>query len=293
MRIATILLLIGAAFAPVVAQEKKAEEKKDTPPVKQTGIKIASVVGMAQKLVPGAKGEKDKWVALKAGETVQEHTIIRTGLKKTKVVIRFPDGSEFTIDRATKIGIGQFRKTGNDVKAKLGLKYGAVRAQIEKGTGKTEYDISTPVATLSVRGSISKFGFTIDSGLGLLVENGFWDVREPKDPKNPDGFTKAKTFTPGEYSNGPKMPAIIVYLLRRHSNIADLFGLTRKDRLFQLKYGRGRGLIGLPGGRNTQGSTRLFKQSSDSGSDPDPDPESESESESNLNNGERYMDNAS
>jgi len=251
MRIATVILLVGAVFAPVVAQEKKAKAKKDPAPA--AGIKVVSVVGRAQKLVAGAKDEKDKWVSLQAGETLEEKTIIRTGFKKTKVVIKFPDGSEFTIDRATKIGISEFRKTGDDVKAKLGLKYGAVRAQIEKGAGKTEYEVETAVATLSVRGSLSMFGFTSDAGLGLKVDEGDWLVRLRS-------RKKGRTYKPGQYADGKGGPAVVVWMLRRHSNISDFFGLTRKDQQFQRENTRGRGLIGLPGGRNTQGSTRLFKQ---------------------------------
>jgi hypothetical protein len=69
------------------------------------------------------------------------------------VVLRFADRGEVTINRATKMGIGEFSKRGNAAKARLGLKYGRVRAKVETTAGPTDMQIQTAAATLSVRGS--------------------------------------------------------------------------------------------------------------------------------------------
>ena len=257
MRFFTIVLFVGLFVMPLAGKD----DGKGKPPVDDNQlIKVVSVAGSAEKFVAGNDG-KGKWVALKADEVIGEKTIIRTGLR-TKVALKFPDGTEIKINRATKIGIDQYRKSGNDVRARLGLKYGGLHAKIEKGSGKTDYKVSTPVATLSVRGSESEFGFAGDAGLGLHVADGMWEVNAGK------GKTK-KTYGPGQFADAKGGASVKIMMQRSITRIADRLGLTRRDRMSQANTTQaGRGTVGLPGpgGGSSTGGPRL-------GRPPRPDPE--------------------
>ena len=153
-----VLAVAGSTWAgpagPTTQPAKPAEVKKpDSPAPAGQALKVTvvSVSGPAQKMTPGAAAPQ--WEPLKADDKLDEMTIVRTGLNAT-VVLRFEDRGQFTINSATKIGISEFRKEGSVVKGEVGLKYGSVHASVDSSRGATSFQVSTPVATLSVPAAI-------------------------------------------------------------------------------------------------------------------------------------------
>jgi len=133
-----------------------ADDGKPATPMKAT---VVSVSGPAQK--SAVAGKDSKWLPLKKGDVLSDMTIVRTGMR-SKVVLEFADRARITINSATKFGIGEVRRKGNLVKARLGLKYGTIRAKVDVTKGPNDFRIRTPVATLSVRGCTA--GITHDGG---------------------------------------------------------------------------------------------------------------------------------
>ena len=136
---------------------------------------VVSVSGSAQKRLPG---EDQKWQPLEVGELLDLRTIIRTGLG-AEVVLMFGDRSKVTIANATKVGIGQFSKRDGLVSIHLGLKYGAIRASVDSSRGPNDFQVKTPVATLSIRGSEKQGSYFVDVGAKAIGHKGRVGVRTP------------------------------------------------------------------------------------------------------------------
>lgn len=174
----TVTLLMLAATAAAQAPTQPAEPAAVVAPSEQPAaadaqrmvVTVVSVEGVAHKMVSGS----DQWTPLVAGDELDELTVIRTGMR-TKVVLRMADRGEVVLDRSTKIGVGEFRQqSGGLVRTRLGLKYGAMRATVDSSRGANDVQISTPVATLSVRGTEGDIGYSSDRGLGLRGRDGTW-----------------------------------------------------------------------------------------------------------------------
>lgn len=183
---AATVFALSAPVAPAAAQEPKADGKapegaagKDAekPPkeaAKPTLLKatVVSVEGIAQKRL--AADPEGRWETIKAGDVLGELTLIRTGLG-TKVVLKFADRGNVTVEGTAKIGIGEFRKRGALVTMRVGLKYGAMRVQVDSTRGPNDFQVKTPVATLSVRGSGGRFAYS-EMGLGAQSTERTWRV---------------------------------------------------------------------------------------------------------------------
>jgi len=160
------LIAVTVAFAglgQLPAQDAKDAAKKA--PTDAVKVTVVSVKGVAHKRL--TSDPNSKWEALKVGDVLSDMTLIRTGLR-TKVVLDLSDRGRVMIRRASKIGIGEFSKMGNLVKARLGLKYGSMRAQLDSSRGPNDFRVALPVATLSIRGSGANMGFS-DWGMGFCI----------------------------------------------------------------------------------------------------------------------------
>lgn len=242
-------ICFGAAWALAtgfaLAQPATTTSAPQTAPAAGAGqaqqVEVVSVTGAAEKLVPA--GGKETWQAIRAGEKLSELTIVRTGLRAT-VVLRFADRAEMTIDRATKVGIGEFRRQGDLARARVGLKYGTVQAQVHSAAGPNDFQISTPVATLSVRGTGGQAGFSGDMGMGLMGTQGTWQLAG-------QGFQHS--LTAGEstfFQNlGPGFAAWLQMAMnQRGTQMGDAFGgLSPQEIQNLLNNGAGRGLLGFFG----------------------------------------------
>ena len=249
-RLIAILLVASAASAFAAGPTTKpaaAKPKAPEPAAENLKVTVVSVAGPAQKLLAG-KGQT-KWQPLKAGEELGELTVIRTGLG-AKVVLKFEDRGEVIVNNATKIGLGELRKKGNEATARLGLKYGTIRASVEAEKGKNDFRIATPVATLSVRGSSADAGFMVDSTRMLQAYAGRWWVQ-----KVLGTGTQEETFAViqrmvegGETMNSQLEAPIRIIMATRFAGVSDAFGITPSEQESLIQNPTGKRVSNTPSG---------------------------------------------
>ncbi len=210
----------------------------ETQPASVEKVTVVSVTGPAEKLI--ASASEPTWQPIQAGEQLDEMTVIRTGLR-AKVVLRFADRGEVVIERATKTGISEFRRQGGTARTSLGLKYGSMRVHVERARGPQDFEVTTPVATMSVRGTDGHIRFAGDMGLLLDGESGTWQViagsrrRQVGAGDSTDSnLTKTgdikqrRRYTPmGDTSGGLSKSELT--RLRKHTGGRQVFGLVRES----------------------------------------------------------------
>jgi hypothetical protein len=183
-----LLVVVTAAFseeaasppAPVVLEDSSSDQ-----PLQAT---VVSVAGKVSKMTFDAEGQ-EQWSPLTVGETLDEMTVIRTGFRSS-VVLRMEDRGEVTIDRVSKVGIREFRRQNDGLtRTRLGMKYGNMNYKVDSSRGANDARVTTPVATLSVRGSQAQIGYTGDRGLGLRSQAGTWRTAAGR---------RTRDVTPGE-----------------------------------------------------------------------------------------------
>lgn len=230
MRSMLWIVIAGLALSgPLTAQDKPAAS---APPAGQAMQAIVvSVSGSAQKMLSSAP--EPKWEPLKAGDRLDEMTVIRTGLR-SKVVLNLADRGEVDVESATKVGIAELRKSGQQVSAAIGLKYGMVRATVESARGPNDVRIATPTATLAVRHSKANVAFT-EVGMGLQVQQSPWRVRS--------NVNLVRTFYPGQVTNDRLTAWHNLAPLMRAIYLGDNRGLTRDELDFLANHGEGRGQL--------------------------------------------------
>lgn len=175
-----------ADVAPATQPSQQARAQAPDP-AQEFQAEAVSVTGVAQ--YRNAADPDGKWTKLASGDVLGQSMILRTGLG-AEVVLQFGDRGQVTVRSATKIGIAQLAKDGTALRTKLGMKYGSVRATVDSTKGLHDFQVSTPVATLSVRGSEAGIGSS-DFGLGLDVTAGNW-------PMNPGAGGQNGTAGPGQ-----------------------------------------------------------------------------------------------
>jgi len=228
------------------APKAPADPKPATQPAKSKDdtVVVTAVTGLAQRRT--MSDAKAKWETVKVGDVLSDLTVIRTGLG-TNVVIRFGDRGEVTVKSGTKIGIKEFSKKAGLANMRLGLKYGAMRARVDSSRGKkNDFRVSTPVATLSVRGSGGGLGYSTDRGGGLHIRSGNWNAFFPMGGSERNGGINEWLTGPGQYS------ADFESFLRA-AGIADQFGgLTPEEIVAALNNSDGRAGGFNVGGGGTQ-----------------------------------------
>ncbi len=230
-----VMVLTGASFA----QKDKTPEKKAAPKpkvddqVKPMVVTVKEVSGTARRLVVG-KDDK-KWVALKIGDKLDEMTIICTGFR-TKVVLTFADNSVVTIERATKMGIKEFRKEGKVTKTTLGLKYGSMRPTVKKAAGPNNFRVVMPTATAAARGSKLWVAYSGDFGSEMKCFSGKWNVKKGRNRRN---------LVKGEGTNNKLLASIKILKKKFTPVVGDVTGgLSRKEIKFMVNHGAtGRGSL--------------------------------------------------
>ncbi len=232
-------LMVVALAAVAWGQDQPALQAPTTQPKpagesKPLQVTVKEVSGVAQCL---RAGKEQAWQPLKVGDKLDELTVIRTGFG-TRVVLAFEDNSVVEIDRATKMGIAEFRKEGQLTRTRVGLKYGSMRMNVSKARGPNDFAVSTPVATLAVRGSGSSAGFS-DFGLLMSVESGTWGVTMGPQTGN---------YTSGEVADGQLTPPGDLAKQRGSVQLGDVYGgLSALELMSLINYGGGRGIIGMGG----------------------------------------------
>jgi len=139
-------------------------------------VACISVSAHAAILVVSTKGEAaymagGQWKPLAKGQTIAEGTKISTGVNSSAILNI--DGSIVTVKPLTSIKIYKNSVNPQTRETSIGLQFGAVRAKIDKvAKVKTRFNITTPVATSSVRGTSEEVGHGAGNGTTVTVTDG-------------------------------------------------------------------------------------------------------------------------
>jgi len=223
----TILLALIAIFTatPVLAQGKAPAEVKAASIALTATVK--SVSGIVERFSGDAKN--GKWQAVKAGDILPERSLLRTGLGG-RAVLKFADRGDVTVKSGTKIGISEFRKTGRLVKTTLGLKYGALRAQVDSSRGANDFRVRTAAATLAATGTSGNVAQWGDFSLQFQGTTGTWKAQTER---------KITSIRPGEWTNRKAAKSIGIVLNKLDTKVGDPHGGLTKAETVQLQINRG------------------------------------------------------
>jgi hypothetical protein len=218
-------LIAVFAAAPILAQGKAPVEAKPASVALTATVK--SVSGIVEKFSGDAKN--GKWQPLKAGDVLAERSLVRTGLGG-RAVLKFADRGDVTVKSGTKIGISSFRRTGKLVKTRLGLKYGALRAQVDSSRGKNDFRVRTASATLAATGTSGNVAQWGDFALQFQGTTGTWRAKTQK---------KITSIRPGEWTNRKASRSIGIVLNKLDTKVGDPHGGLTKAETVQLQMNRG------------------------------------------------------
>ena len=219
--------------AKPAAVAKATPAKPPAKPAEKLTVTVVSVSGLAEQR--SAADPKSEWTALKAGDTLTEMTLIRTGLA-SKVVLKFADRGLVTVKSGTKIGIAAFRKTGGLVTTRLGLQFGAMRVKVDSSKGKNDLRVRTAVGTLAATGTGGDIAFSGGFLLQAKGIEGAWRVVV-------DDIVR--TLLAGEWANKNLNLPVDTLLQKYGIQIGDIYGgLTIRELQHLLLQGDGRGIFG-------------------------------------------------
>lgn len=242
--VTALVLVASASFAG--AQPASAPTATQPAGARTPSAIAVKVTGDVRAASLGEPGEKLSWRPVAAGDHLASGTLIRTGLRSA-LLLQFGDNVIVKIDRATSMTVAQFYRSAHEQRIKLDLGYGAVRAGVAEGAIQSDMTIETPVATLTRRGTWN-FGIEYEAVSGrfriFVEDHGVVDAL--------DQLTRQRrTLIAPEYVTQAMIRWIETAKFDRYVPIQDAFGLTRGDRLFEVYYGTGRGVVNAGGGADT------------------------------------------
>jgi len=220
------------AETQLAEQDQTPTEAEQATPLTVT---VVSVEGTAEQRL--TTDEQGQWHPLEAGDELSELSIIRTGLG-SQVVLKFSDRGEVVVRSATKVGIASFRKDDEqEVTTRLGLKYGSIHADVDSSEGPNDFQVATPVATLSVRGTGGGMGVS-ELGLGICGDVGIWNL------DTPFGWIPVGA---GQCSDDQATPWPTMLKSHLDTKTGDPRGLNPLENLNLIDNGGGRGQFGFFG----------------------------------------------
>jgi hypothetical protein len=145
--VTTVFLLRGGAL--LLAQEGPA------------AAVVREVTGTVEVKPPGAS-----WIPAAPGQRLETAAMISTGFKSTALITI--GNSTLTVRPLTRLSLEELSGSQGDEKVKLQLRAGRIRAEVTPPPGgKVEFNVRSPTATASVRGTVFDF-----DGIRLQVEEG-------------------------------------------------------------------------------------------------------------------------
>ncbi len=178
-------------------------------------VTVKSVTGNVEKRAAG----ETTWQPVKAGDKLDEFTILRTGFRSSAELV-FADRGTTLVKSITKMGIAKFAKENGVVRQRLRLKYGSMRMSVDSSRGTIDAQVATPVATLSVRGSEAVIAYSGDRGLGLRGRKGTWRVAAGK---------RTTDVKPGESTNSDLASSSELANMERSLQMGDAYGMTSSE----------------------------------------------------------------
>lgn len=130
-------------------------------PALRADVRVLDIQGTA------AFKDQSQWKPVKKGQALKEGTKISTGARSS-VRLKI-DNATVTIRQLSMVRINRNLATGSATSTNLGLRYGKINARIDRIKKlRTDFRISTPVATSSVRGTEEEVSF--GPGRGMIVQ---------------------------------------------------------------------------------------------------------------------------
>ncbi len=152
---------------PAKAQTEAAVKQ---PELAQLDAQISKIVGGS---VQYSNDAGKNWVKAELEAKLGKDSIVRTGFAST-CEISFRGNTLIQVEALSSVRIAEYLGNENAEKVDASLQYGAVRCGVEKGKVKSDTKISTSVAVLAIRGTITFVEY--DRGTGAcelaVVEDG-------------------------------------------------------------------------------------------------------------------------
>jgi len=222
-----------AAGADAAENEAAAATEAQAPSGEPQTVTVVEVTAPARKLVPAAAGQdKPAWQPLRVGDELGENAVVCTGFGG-RAVLRFADRGEVVVEPVSEFGIAEFRKSGNAVRARLGLKFGSISASVDSSAGPNDWKVTTAQATAAVTGTSGGVAYSGDVGLGLRGTTGRWDVAAgcSRCSVLPTEVTRQATAGQMTPLAGRLARPIEVAKVGREMQLGDAFGgLTRREK---------------------------------------------------------------
>jgi hypothetical protein len=253
-----LICLAGAILAGVtaIAQEQPAEDE----PLTAT---ILEIKGRVKVQMPGA----EEWAPAEVDQVLPEGAVIRCGLG-SHAVIRFSDNSIIKVERGA-VRIESHMKEADAVVTRLGMAYGTVKADVERGEVKSDFAIRTPVATMAVRGT-EGIQYNLFRGSGeievKLWEKGLLEVWLNRP------LSSTRKVRPGEMTNQNLASPINLAKKNRSVNFVSTSGMTDEEKDQIIYNGEGSGAIDPTFGNQTNNITNLGNEIQDQPMDTTPPP---------------------
>jgi hypothetical protein len=116
------------------------------------GAYINEMTGTVEIKLPGSTD----WLPAQKGNYISVSTIISTGFKSTAFLLI--GNSTVTVYPLTRLSLEEILNLNNDEKVRLNLRTGRIRANVTPPMGgETEFTVSAPIVTASVRGTVFDF----------------------------------------------------------------------------------------------------------------------------------------
>jgi len=153
-------------------------------------ITVTSIQGKA------AFKDRGAWKQLSPRQTLREGMKVSTGVNSTAVLDI--DGTAVTIRPMSMVGVTRNLVKDGASNTNLGLKYGSVNAKVPKIQGiRTNFRISTPIATSSVRGTEEEVSYGPKGGMHVKVLAGLVKVENPSGVASTVGKWQSFQITKG------------------------------------------------------------------------------------------------
>lgn len=130
---------------------------------------VTELAGKVEYQIPGRD-----WRPARVGDQLAAGTIISTGFKSS-AKLRIAN-AVITVNPVTRLSLEELVQTQSGSQSQLFLLSGRVSADVTPQADRTtEFRVSSPTATASVRGTSFQF-----DGVNLLVERGIVEIRTPQ-----------------------------------------------------------------------------------------------------------------
>ena len=144
-RIGLVALILTLFALPALAQTATDPNQ----PPRDLNARITDVQG---KNVQVSLDDDQSWKPAKVDLELPKNAAVRTGFAST-CEISFDTHSIVQIEPLSSVRIADFFGTDTEHQVRANLQYGAVRCGVDQGRIKADTEVSTPVSTLSIRGT--------------------------------------------------------------------------------------------------------------------------------------------